>query len=214
MMVDFLTDVRPYLEALYFLGTLVIAVVAIYGIKQIRLMQTDMKMRADRAAKERAIGLCSDYLLEYVQLANDSDKEFEKKNLKRYTGPVGDFTPQSIPAEWVDKGDFLKRLKDRSWLSSMNRLESIAAGFTTGVADEETGFGIIGRTFCHTVKHRYDLIAGCRFESADPYWNNIVQLYLTWSPRLNKAELESFRDQIDSAIATIPDKRIPPIGPD
>jgi hypothetical protein len=209
----FLADIRPYLEALYFLGTLVVAVVAIYGIKQIRLMQTDMKVRADRAAKEKAISLCADYLMEYVKLSNECFRQFQEKKLASYTGPIGDFSPKSIPVPWL-KEHLLKRYEMRCWTPAMNRLESIAAGFTTGVADEETGFAIIGRTFCHTVAEQYDLIAGSRSDQSCQYWSNIVEIYRTWSPRLTKAELESFRDKLDSAISGIPDKRIPPIGPD
>lgn len=60
-----------------------------------------------------------------------------------YKGPIGDFTPNSLPIGVVAAID--KRVDGAEWLPAINKLQSIAAYFTTGVADEEVGFQIIGR---------------------------------------------------------------------
>lgn len=98
----------------------------------------------------------------------------------------------------------------------MNELEAISAAFTSGVADEATGFKIIGRSFCGTVQCEYDLIALSRDKSkeAQGYWNNIVQLYKMWSPRLKEVELRQAKERLDILMAGLAAQqtRVAPIG--
>jgi hypothetical protein len=103
-----------------------------------------------------------------------------------------------------------------SWLPAMNELEAISAAFTSGIADDATGFKIIGRTFCASVEFSYDLIAYSRHRTIDVqgYWSNIVQLYQTWSPRLKESELRQAKEDLERRIAGIASSgaRIPAIG--
>jgi hypothetical protein len=80
----------------------------------------------------------------------------------------------SIPTEFIPA--LKKRHELSSWLAAMNQLESMAAAFVSGVADEQVGFRAIGRTYCFTVEHNYDLLAFARTGQANPYWANIVDL--------------------------------------
>jgi hypothetical protein len=109
----------------------------------------------------------------------------------------------------------LRRVDHENWLPAQNEIEAIAAFFTTGVADEKLGFGVIGRTYCRTVELNYDLISLFRDEKPVSYWKNTVELYLIWRPRLSKAEMSSLKDSLQSKIAALgPDNAISPIGLD
>jgi hypothetical protein len=88
-------------------------------------------------------------------------------------------------------------------LPALNELEAIPASFRTGVADEKTGFQIIGRSFCSTVETEYDLIACCRDEHVHNYWSGIVEIYSIWRPRLTKAEMEFAKSQLQQKIDSI-----------
>ena len=94
----------------------------------------------------------------------------------------------------------------------MNQLESISAFFMSGIADECTGFRVIGRTFCGSVESSYDLISISRQEKACPYWANTVDLYQLWRPRLTKAEMEIAKEDIEYELSSITTRTISPIG--
>jgi len=207
---------RYWLELSYFVSGIVIALAVVYGLKQIGILKRDIRLRNERAAKEKAIEYGSRYLREYVDL----DARFfdaclnDEPNL--YSGPVGDFTAGSLPPDGPASDRLLKRYGQSAWLPAMNELEVIAAAFVSGVADESAGFKIIGRSFCATVASHYDLIAFSRgrARTAQNYWHNIVHLYKIWSPRLTESELREARGRLDQRIARVSSQtsRIRPIG--
>jgi hypothetical protein len=54
-MQQFIADARPWIELAYFASGIVLAVVALFGLKQISLLKSDIRLRSERAAKEKAI---------------------------------------------------------------------------------------------------------------------------------------------------------------
>ena len=82
--------------------------------------------------------------------------------------PFGDFTRGSLTKEQIEV--LKKRWKLISWAAALNQPESIAAAYVTGVADERTGFRIIGLTYCESVESDCDVIAWARGESTMAYW--------------------------------------------
>jgi len=207
-----MNDIRSYLELTNFVAGIIIAIVGIAGLRQLSLFKKDMRLRNERAAKERAIEYSLRYLTTYVPLAGEFYRELKSKKMKVYSGPVGDFTRDSIPKEMHDSA--LERYKMESWLKGMNELLAISSAFTTGVADEETGFQIFGRTFCNTVRSHYDVLSIPRSKDIHNYFQSIVDLYHVWSPRLSKAELEEQQKRLNKQILDQPSSHIPPIGCD
>ena len=208
---QFLTEARPYFEFLYSLSGLLLAAIAIYGIQQIRLMKADMRMRAERNAKEKAIEACSDYMSTYIPLGDKFYSECVEKKMSSYKGPIGDFTPESVPQK--HKTHAVERFAVGSWRFAFNKRESIAAFFVSGVADETIGFRVIGKTFCANVESDYDIIASCRHEKTTLYWwDNTVKLYNVWSSRLTRTALDIARKEIEARIEVLPEQTIPPIG--
>jgi hypothetical protein len=207
-------QIRSVLELLYFGSGIVVAVGVLFGLQQIGLLKKDIRLRNERAAKENAIQNGRRYLCSYVNLLSTFISEYRAANLNHYSGPIGSFTAESVLPG--GKESWGKRYGLESWLPAMNELESISAAFISGVADEQTGFQIIGRSFCRSVEANYDLIAFSRSpgEAAQPYWRNIVELYRLWSPRLKEAQLRTAIDHLEARIATVAGKggRITPIG--
>ena len=209
---QFFTEVRPWAEFAYFVGTIVLAVVAIFGLQQVSLLKRDIRLRSDRAAKEKAIEYSHRYLTIFISLYEKCSDDLTKNEIVGYDGPIGDFTPGSLGVH--GRRDALKKALAvlHSWLPAFNELQSIASAFIVGVADERVGFGIIGRSFCHTVRRNYDLVAAVLGEKTCPYWQSIVDLYQLWAGRMTKAELSELSKDLVSRIRSIPDVEIPPIG--
>jgi hypothetical protein len=202
-------DFKDLLEKVSFASTVILAVAAVCGLRQLTLFKKDILLRNTRAAKERAIQFAERYV-EYSDLTVEYLKEREKIGLKPYKGPIGDFLKTSIPDKLMP--DSVKRFGIQSHLGPMNLLEIIAASFTTGVADEETGFKIIGDSFCANVEFNYDLIAIWRKEPTDTAWSNIIELYRIWSPRITRIALDQKRQEIELQMQSLPNKKITSIG--
>jgi hypothetical protein len=201
----------PYLQAASHISGVIIAIAAIYGINQIRLMKIDMSTRSERAAKEKAIEYSEKYLHDYVGIDLRFLADCQEEDLGPYDGPIGDFSPDSVPDKYIDSAE--EKFALGSWLPAVNLLEAIASAFTKGVADEKVGFNIIGRTFCSTVAHKYDIISLSRSDDVSPHYQDIVELYSIWSSRLSKAELEEARDDLEEKVSEIDEEEIDHISP-
>jgi hypothetical protein len=205
-------QIRTVLEFLYFISGIVLAIFAGYGIKQIRLMKADIRTRSERAAKEKAIETASDYLNGYVRLDGlFRDWCINEKIPYVYKGPIRDFTLESIPKNLIKTS--AEKHQRAKWLPAINKLESIAAIFTTGVGDEKVGFQIIGRSYCGTVANYYDILSINQLDKVNTHHRDIVKLFNIWSPRLSKSELIKTREDLDEHISALPDTSIPTINP-
>lgn len=211
-MLQLLTNFRPYLEALYFASGVVLTVGLLVAWAQLAAFRRDAVVRNERLAKEKAVEACSRYLTTYVGLSKVFFKDRTCAKLPSYNGEIGDFSSRSLSPRQT--ADAAARGMCESCLPALNELELISSTFITGVADERTGFQIIGRSFCATVRHMYDIIAILRGEDrAQPYWFNIVALYNLWEPRLATGELESQAEELHRKINALPrDRTIKPVG--
>jgi hypothetical protein len=197
-MLEILLSTRPYLELAYFLAGVLLLVGLLITFYQLTLIKHDISLRNERAAKERAIEAVTRYLSDYVPKSNKVYHAQKEQGLHLYSGPVGDFSFESIPKPLVSRA--LKRGENTVYLPALNELEAISAYFTTGVADEQTGFQIIGRSFCASAEQLYDIIALCRTDKANAYWNNIVRLHQIWRPRLSQAEMRATIQDLQTKI--------------
>ena len=197
-----LQNVRPFLEALYFVSSIILAFAAVYGLQQIRLMKRDMQIRSDRAAKEKAIEYIGRYFSDYVPLDGTFLKRCEERKLVGCSGPIGAFSIADLPPKQPERAR--KRYGIGAWLPALNELQTIAGAFAYGIADEKLGFQSIGRTFCTTVATKYDILCVARGNVVTPYYQAIVDLFGLWSPRLTKSELTALRQTVDEKLASLP----------
>ena len=209
-MLEIINVVKPYLESLYFLAGVLLLGGLLLTYRQVVLIKKDIQIRNERAAAEKAIEACNHYFCKYVPLDSAYYDDRKKENLDKYNGPIGDFSMPSIPKNLLK--ECASRYAKNSWIPALNQLESISAYFISGVADECTGFKVIGRTFCGSVESNYDLFAISRQQKAHPYWANTVALYHLWRPRLTKAEMDISKQEIERQMSSITDKTISPIG--
>ena len=204
-------ELREWSEMAGHVGDVTVAIAALFGLQQIRLLKTDMRLRNQRAASEKAMEAVTKYA-DFAALAAVFFNDLHTANLETYKGPIGDFSPASVPAEWEDLAK--KRVAIQSWIPAINSLDTVAATFVYGVAAEDTGFDMIGRSYCANVGHFYDLIARYRKDEVQPHFQAIVKLYGIWANRLSKAQLQVARSALDAQIGKLPDTKITAIGTD
>jgi hypothetical protein len=101
--------IRDYLEMVYFGSGIVTACAAMYGLKQIRVLKRDISVRNERAAKEKAIDYCGRYLNGFIPLIDKFSTALRLRGCQGYSGPFGDFSPESIPKGQL--GSTMKRFQ-------------------------------------------------------------------------------------------------------
>ncbi len=195
-MSEIFQQIRQWIELIYFISGAMLAGAALYGLQQIRIMKRDMQVRSERAAAEKAIEYITRYVSLYIPLDNKFYDECVVKKLDSYDGPVSDFKFESLPPH------YLNRARERFalysfWLPPLNELNTIAAAFAFGVADEKIGFSAIGRSFCAAIAWKYDVICCARRDKVCPHFEGIVTLYRLWAPRISKDELTALRQEVD-----------------
>ncbi len=196
---------KNYLEMAFYISGIVLSIAALFGLEQIRVLKRDTALRSERAAKEKAIEYSSRYLTRFVSLINKFSTEAGNAKLPLYSHsdlPVGDFTFESIPKKRV--GVTYKLWTMETWCPAMNELEAISAAFVTGVADETTGFDIIGGSYCSSVQTYYDILAfSADGDRVRRYYKSITALYHLWAPRLSEADLRKVKDRIEAELDAI-----------
>jgi hypothetical protein len=182
-----------------------------FALEQIRVMKKDLAIKVERAAKEKAIEFAGRYLTVFVPAHNALYEALIKQKLRNYRGPVGDFAPAGLSKE--DELLLRKRMVMPELLPVLNELNYFSSAFVSGVADEGTGFEIVGRSFCASVSSVYDVLSAHRSDPACRYiGNQSLQLYRVWSSRLSRAQLEALRDGLDTSLNQIRESEIRPIG--
>lgn len=188
-MIDLINTIRPYFEIIYFSCSSLLVAGVFLTYRQLVAITKDSEDNAARAAREKAIEACTRYLQTYVSLSSERFDIEQSEKIESYRGPIGDFTSRSVRRVTRLRAQLNNPAYARATLYELNELETIAAYFISGSADEKTGFTIIGRSFCSSVEHNYDNIAVSRSQPAVEYWSNIVALYRLWRPRLTESEL-------------------------
>lgn len=212
-MSNIIVAVRPYLEIGSFAATTILVIGIMIGWRQLTAFNKDSRARNERLAREKAIDASTRYLSRYVDLCNTEFGKREETGFSPHRGEVGDFLASSLDIKVA--GRAAAHMEKTSWsLAHLNELEAISSYFVSGVADEETGFGIIGRSFCHTVRDYYVVISLLRGDDqVQPYWHNIVQLYRLWAPRLTRREFNATANNLAEQIARLPvERRLKPVG--
>ena len=202
-------ELREWSEVAGHLGDVTVAIAALFGLQQIHLLKTDMRIRNQRAASEKAIEAVAQYA-NFADLASVFFDDLRAAKVDMYKGPIGDFSPASVPPEWQELAK--KRVDIRSWIPAINSLDTVAATFVYGIAAEGVGFDMIGRSYCANVGYFYDLIARQRKDAVQPHFEGIVKLYRIWANRLSKAQLQASRSALDVKIGELPDTKITAIG--
>lgn len=211
-MTDVIAELRPYLEAAYFLAGIALAVGLLITRAQLRAFQTDLTIRTERAAKEKAIEACSRYMQSFDVLIDAFNVAARPFELPVVPVVFDSFSHKDLSSSFKSAEQAMTAA-DVSPLAALNEMQTIASYFTTGVADEQSGFEIIGLSFCHSVEQIYGHIVVLRHGHEGDYWQPIVDLYRVWSPRLNRSQIERVKKAADAQLEAIgPAKRIPPIG--
>ncbi len=88
------------------------------------------------------------------------------------------------------------------FLKEMNMLETFATPFVNDVADDETGFGAVGKSYCSSVESLWFRFAVLRNKKNKQFnhFNNSTQLYKKWSNRIKEYNLIQSMNEINEKL--------------
>ncbi|MCX6554281.1 MAG: hypothetical protein NTZ12_04590 [Candidatus Aminicenantes bacterium] len=173
-------NLRDYLELGYFVAGIVLAIAALYGLKQIRISKTDINDRKKIASMEKAMEYANLFDTKYAEYIKDFDISCMQTGvyLKGYED-LGELKISNI-----DPAITARRIRKHGWHPAFNVLETVASAFIIGLADKDVGYSIIGTSFCRQVYKVHDIIIfNSKIKEFPKYMEMTIKLYKTWAPR-------------------------------
>lgn len=211
-MTNLIVQIRPYMEVLYFAAGITLAIGLLIARAQLRALQSDLTTRMERAAKEKSIEACARYFQSFVPLVNEFNIASSSFELPDFEFIQDRFSHLDLTKEFKE-AEKVMTANGVSALDALNELQLIAAYFSSGVADQRSGFDIIGLSFCYHVRHLYGHIIALRSGEDGDYYQPIVDLYRIWSHRLSLSQFEREKAAAQRRIESLPTPQvILPIG--
>ena len=190
--------------------------------RQISVSLQDISIRSKREAGALAL----EQSKRFAEIIEESVEIVAKMNASGHTLKkisMADFSAEelkkSFPKLESDHNQALGTLsniqhgtEDATFL--INKIDSFAVSFTKKLADEEVIFGSVAQAYCEIIEQWYFLYCFHRDNSQQRwYFDNTVELYKVWRPRLEKNKLLVERSRLDKKIHDIPSTEvITPIG--
>ena len=99
-------------------------------------------------------------------------------------------------------------------LDEMNMLEMIANPFVAGVADCDSAFKSIGKSFCFSVESLWFHYISVRLNANRDlnFFSSTIELYDMWKSKIEKNELEFDKFEIDKKLSSIVTRDIKSLG--
>ena len=201
-----------YLECLFFLSGIALAIIAAIGLRQLTLAKNIARMDAKRESFRLAAEQIAYFLQHITPLRNALDNAIEKNGVVFFDKSSVEIRGDQVRFKSTASKDELKGLFKivPELVDLYNALEAFSSYFTSGVADERVAFTAVGTTYCDTER---DLLPDIVEWDGDQKHNrNILQLFFLWNTRFEKLQLGAEKRRIEAKLEGVTDKFIKPIG--
>lgn len=180
---SFFCSLKNYAEFGYYIAGIILALAALYGLKQIRVSKADYEDRKKRTSMEKAMEYYGLYASKFTTLIEIFDRDCKMRNIEI----VGYKRLEQFDESKIDKQLTQRRVELTSWFPAFNILETIATAFIIGLADENVGYSLFGFSFVRQVYRVHDIIVINLKYNEFPKWMEMtIKLYLKWALRYEK----------------------------
>ena len=205
--------IRTILEILYFLCAPIIAIAAIYGLRQLKISKEVAMISAKRESYKLAAEQCKYYAETLIPILRMVKDKFEKEKILFVTESelIIDSKGFSCKIKSVSK-EQIQRLNSIAVevTDCQNKLEALSLFFISGLADETIGYRSIGEDLCESAK---PFIVATFLEHRGPDKSSPINaLYILWCSRGKKQKLAEKKADIDAQLRSIENKTIRAIG--
>lgn len=218
-LLEYLWQVRPILEAIYFISSVGVLIGVWVAVRQLRLTRKIADTNVRRESTKLATDQCR-YLAEVVIPAFD---RFRSKYSSAKLTFLSRKLNEGQPLIQLKNGEFANPNHDptavrNEWktieaelVEYLNFCEYFALPFAAGVADEKVAFPVAALPFITTVNTGIIGIYQLRATGAGRY-ESTLKLYLVWFMRLASAAAASAVPQMEQVIKNAAANKIEVIG--
>jgi hypothetical protein len=203
--------VRTILEFVYFGSAPIIAIIAIIGLRQLKIAKETVRISAKREAIALAATQCQVYGTTIIPLHNLLDDAIAKNGITIFKEAEvvveKDRAKVKFP-KGIWHGEQISKIA-KELAEVLNSMESFSVYFISGVADEQVAFSTVGATFCFTVRKLLPVIL---LHVETGHFKNIFSLFLMWNARIERENLLRQKGDLDTKLGQINNKYITPIG--
>jgi hypothetical protein len=212
MIMQVINIIIPYLQVLYFLSGCIIAIAAIIALNQIKVAKKALKTQSKRDSLKLTATECARYFDKIIPLQNELNEAINDNKVNFFKGWQVKIDANQIELSRNSNFDMDNFDSIGNQLTTVcNSMESFAAYFVSGVADEYVAYNTVGTTFILTLDILIPWVVSCR---KDGYYKNLIELYGMWKKRRDAFLLSQEREKIDRQLSKIGTKKIYPIGVD
>lgn len=198
------------------LATMGLAIIAVFGLQQLRLAKHDLRVRSRREARSITIAQCERFATEIIVPHNKISDD-----LAATSHPAFDFT--GIPIDF-DAANKIAVARAQQWIAVMptelqgrtitllNTLETWSMNFTLRIADSEAAFAPASNVFCKVVLQLYPMILALRFAQDPDLFPNVTTLFRDWEARKTAQTALRQQMQLERRMQTfrLMQARVPP----
>lgn len=221
------TEIRAWLEILYFFSGIVMMILVGFGLWQLKLAKDQISLAKDqlqtskdifktqskRASIEAAVIECRRYSETVIQDSLALDKYCKEHTITLFNDVIFKNTEDgfSINTSAAKKEDIEKLAGAEDIVNRfINGLESYALFFLSGIADENIAFHTNAKAFLESAEKGFKIFPFTNIgqEDAEP----IKRLYFMWYKKLEAKRLKIEQDNITKKLSGYKDTSIKPIG--
>ncbi|WP_129692307.1 DUF4760 domain-containing protein [Gottfriedia acidiceleris] len=207
-------NLKEIIQVLYNLSGIALVATVIIGIKQLKLLKTDLQVRNKRAAVEKSLEYLSffsdDFLPYCAQYQNDLKEELP--NPKSYNHLFdGNFY---IEDRHIDKEMIAELIvkESKGIMNLINKLEFFSTAMLNGVSDEKIVFTPVAKVFCEFIEREHVYISVQRSSNGVPF-ENLIRLYKDWKKNIESEKAKIEKLEAEKKMNTIGEQKFKkPIG--
>jgi hypothetical protein len=194
---NFVNEIRPFLEVLYFIAGIVVACAAVFALKQISILKRTLQVQSKRDALKITSEQCDDYLSRIIELQNEFNRKMKEHNVKYFDGWKVTVKNNSVSVDRESAPNMQGLAEIHKELKVLNSMESFSSFFVSNVADEKVAYDTVGITFLNFNRKLMPLITSCR---EDGYYKNLSKLFVKWEMRKINQELQKEKLDLDKKL--------------
>lgn len=202
---------KAVLELIYFISAPIIAIIAAFGLWQIKVTRDSARMQATRSALSLSAQQCDHYLRVISPLQDKLHNAIQERGITYLDLAEVTVEPNQVRVKFNKPDDFLEQIQKLTLelLNVLNAMEAFSLFFTTGSADERIAYSSVGSTFCNSARRLLPEIVP-HLDSG--HFRNLYKLFLTWNSRIESEKLFREKKALDQKLSKVDDKFIQPIG--
>ena len=204
-----LVEIRPGVELVALLSSVIIAVVAIIGLKQIVILKKTLRVQSKRDALKLTSEQCAVYMAEIIPLQDEFQNAVRENNVKYFEGWDTEVREGKVFVSRKQPPNSEGLEKVILKLSMLNNMESFSSFFTSNVGDERVAYNTVGTTFLTFTRGLLPWVLHCNQRG---YYKSLTQLFIQWESRRLSEEIREKKESLEEQLRRTTFKNYPPVG--